>query len=245
MKLTYASTTTLLAACLVLGINDSAFAQPRPAPMSIAHGSASAQAGPESQSQDESQDDNARSPVLQVTSVEVIRSAHEPTLDIIRVRGLTSTGGWSDGELVPLTTGAPLDDGILELMFVARAPTEAMEATGYGVIEAILPIEPGHPYKGVRVHGASKPVTLKAVPGYAEGGPPGEDCSKCVGKYFVAKGAPLPAGKSEAEIVKEEHLPAALRVIKPSDGIGKLDSDPNRMTLVVGEDGRIVTAVWD
>ena len=36
-----------------------------------------------------------------------------------------------------------------------------------------------------------------------------------------------------------------LRVVKASDGIQKLDADPNRLTLVLGEDGRIVLAVWD
>ncbi len=243
MKLTYAAT-TLFVACLLPGASGSAFAQAGAPPASTGHGAVSVQDESEGRPQEEPQDE-ARSPVLQVTSIEVIRSAHEPALDVIRVRGLTSTPGWTDAELVPLTRGAPSNDGILELVFVARAPTEATEATGFGTIEAILPVEPGHPYKGVRVHGASNPVTLKALPGYAEGGPAGEDCRKCVGKIFVAKGTAVPAGKTEAEIVKEEHLPAALRVIKPSDGIAKLDSDPNRMTLVVGEDGRIVAAVWD
>jgi hypothetical protein len=68
---------------------------------------------------------------------------------------------------------------------------------------------------------------------------------KCVGKYFVAKGKAAPAGKDDASVVKEEQLPATLRVIKLSEGIAKQDSDPNRLTLVIGDDCRSVTAVWD
>jgi hypothetical protein len=83
------------------------------------------------------------------------------------------------------------------------------------------------------------------LPGYAEGQGGGEDCSKCVGKIFVAKGAPMPAGKSAADVVKEEQLPSVSRVIKHSDGIASADSNPNRLTLVVSRDGTIATAIWD
>ena len=77
-------------------------------------------------------------PVFRVISVEVMRSSHGTPLDIIRVRGLASTPGWEEAELVPLTRGVP-KDGMLELIFVARAPAEAMEATGFEPVEAIFP----------------------------------------------------------------------------------------------------------
>lgn len=251
MKPTCIAATVLFATCVLLGAGG-ALAQTSAAPASADRGSEGPPAGtqpgaqPSEESQEALQGDEAdhRAPVLQVTSVEVIRSTHGPVLDVIRVRGLTSTGGWEEGELVPLTRGTP-SDGTLDLVFVAQPPGEATEATGFATIEAILPIEPGHPYKSIRVHGASNPVTLTTVPGYAEAAPAGEDCAKCIGKYFVAKGAPLPPGKTDSEVVKEEHLPSTSRIIKASDGIAKLDSDPNRLTLVVGDDGRIVTVVWD
>jgi hypothetical protein len=183
-------------------------------------------------------------PVLRIVSVEVLRSSHGVPLDIIRVRGLASSPGWEEAELVPLTRGTP-KDGMLELVFVARAPAEAMEATGFEPIEAIFPIEASHPYKGINVHSASESLSLTQLPGYAEGKGGGEDCSKCVGKIFVAKGAPMPAGKSAAEVVKEEQLPSVSRVIKHSDGIASADSNPNRLTLVVSRDGTIATAIWD
>jgi hypothetical protein len=183
-------------------------------------------------------------PVLRIVSVEVLRSLHGVPLDIIRVRGLASSPGWEEAELVPLTRGTP-KDGMLELVFVARAPAEAMEATGFEPIEAIFPIEASHPYKGINVHSASESLSLTQLPGYAEGKGGGEDCSKCVGKIFVAKGAPMPAGKSTAEVVKEEQLPSVSRVIKHSDGIASADSNPNRLTLVVSRDGTIATAIWD
>jgi hypothetical protein len=183
-------------------------------------------------------------PVLRIISVEVMRSTHGTPLDIIRVRGLASSPGWEEAELVPLTRGTP-KDGMLELVFVARAPSGAMEATGFEPIEAIFPIESSHPYKGVNVHSASESVTLSQLPGYAEGKGGGEDCSKCVGKVFVAKGASVPSGKSAGDVVKEEQLPTVTRVIKHSDGIASADSNPNRLTIVLSKDGTIVSAIWD
>jgi hypothetical protein len=183
-------------------------------------------------------------PVLRIISVEVIRSSHGTPLDIIRVRGLASTPGWEEAELIPLTRGTP-KDGMLELVFVARAPAEAMEATGFEPIEAIFPIETSHPYKGINVHSASESLSLTQLPGYAEAKGGGEDCSKCVGKVFVAKGAAMPAGKSTAEVVKEEQLPPVSRVIRHSDGIPNADSNPNRLTIVVSRDGTIASAIWD
>ena len=179
-----------------------------------------------------------------VTSVEVLRSSRGHALDIVRVHGLTGTEGWESAQLVPLSKGPPVD-GVLDLLFVALAPTEAMVPTGFASVDAIFAIEPDHPYKGVRVHGATNRVTLKGLPGYVEVPVTRVDCAQCVGKYFVAKGASMPAGKSAAEVVKEADLPPTLRVIKASDGLGKLETDPNRLTLLLDEDGKIAIAVWD
>jgi len=183
-------------------------------------------------------------PVLMVTSVEVLRSTRGPQMDIVRVRGLSSTDGWENPQLVPLTKGIPAD-GILDMLLVAQAPTEAMDPTGFSSVDAVFVFEPEHPYKGIRVHGATNRVAMKALPGYAEVPPLTNDCTKCVGKYFVAKGAAMPAGKTAADVVKETDLPTSLRVIKSSEGIGKLETDPNRLTLLLDETGKIEIAVWD
>jgi hypothetical protein len=183
-------------------------------------------------------------PVLHIKSVEIIRSAHAPIIDIIRVRGVASTAGWEEAELIPLSRGVPAD-GILELILVARAPTEAADARGFEEVEAIFPLETNHPFKGVNVHGASDSVSVTQLPGYAEGKSPAEDCSKCVGKTFVAKGAAAPAGKSATDLVREEQLPAATRIVRPSEGIPSADSNPNRLTLILNKDGKITAAVWD
>jgi hypothetical protein len=234
----------LATTCALPGVGALAFAQTATVPGSADQHQSGNQPGAEPQEADQSNDDDRRAPILQVTSVEVLRSTHEPVLDVVRVRGLTSSAGWDEAELVPLTR-TPSSDGILDLLFVARTPGEAQNASGFAAIEAIFPIEPGHPYKGVRIHGVTSPVTLKTLPGYAESPPVQEDCAKCVGKYFVAKGANQPEGKTEAEIVKQKDLPPTVRVIKTSDGIANLESDPNRLTLVLDDDGRIVTAIWD
>jgi hypothetical protein len=183
-------------------------------------------------------------PVLHVKSVEIIRSAHAPVIDIIRVRGVVSTVGWEEAELIPLSRGVPTD-GILELIMVARAPSEAADAKGFEEVEAIFPLETNHPFKGVNVHSASDSVSVTQLPGYTEGKSSAEDCSNCVGKTFVAKGAGTPAGKSASDLVREEQLPAATRIIRPSEGIPSADSNPNRLTLILNKDGKITAAVWD
>src|SRR5271154_5669183 len=164
-------------------------------------------------------------PVLWVTSVEVMRSTHEPSLDVIRARGVTGTEGWESAELVPLTKGTP-PDGMLDLAFIAQPPSNSTTPSKSPVIEAVFTIEPGHPFKGVRVHGATNRVTLKSIPGFAEGPPPPADCTDCVGKYFVGKGESAPAGASAGDVVREETLPKTVHVVRATDGIGKLESDP-------------------
>ncbi len=182
--------------------------------------------------------------MLWITSVEVMRSTHEPALDVVRVRGITSSDGWESGELVPMTKGTP-NDGVLDLAFIAQAPTEAAAPSKNPTIEAVFTLEEGHPFHAVRVYGATNRVVLKQIPGYIESTEPPIDCSECVGKYFVAKGDTPPSGVAADQIVKEETLPKTAHVIKADDGIGKLDSDPNRLTLVLGESGKIIIAVWD
>jgi hypothetical protein len=189
--------------------------------------------------------EETEAPVLWISSVEILRSAHEPPLDVIRVRGITSSEGWDSAELVPMTKGTP-EDGMLDLAFIANAPTEASAPSKSPEIEAIFTLEPGHPFKGVRVYGATNRLVLKQFPGYIEAKDAPNDCSECLGKYYVAKGENPPAGVNADQVVREETLPKTVHVIKADDGIGgKLDSDPNRLTLVLGESGRIIIAVWD
>ncbi len=189
-------------------------------------------------------------PVLVVTSVETLRSHIKGHLEIIRVRGLVTSGAWSEPHLLPITQGEPLD-GVLDLIFQAHSPAGAEPLGPFMPVEAILPIESGHPYKAVRVRGSTNAVTLKTIPGYieapgyAEGAPAKEDCAKCMGKYFVANGATPPAGVAADQIVREADLPWVLRVIKPNDGVPSYTFNPNRLTLVLSEDGRIVDAAWD
>jgi hypothetical protein len=108
-----------------------------------------------------------------------------------------------------------------------------------------LPIAKGHPYKGIRVRSGYNAVSLKTLPGFAEVALPKEDCAKCLGKYFQAKGAAAPAGQAAGNVVKEEDLPYPLRIVRPTDGIPSYQYEPNRLTLVLSEAGQIVDAAWD
>ena len=112
-------------------------------------------------------------------------------------------------------------------------------------VDAILPLGHGHPYKAVRVRSASNALTLKELPGHAEVKKLKNDCGQCIGKHFVAKGETPPANVPAGDILREEDLLWQVRVIKPRDGIHSYTLDPNRLTLVLAEDGRIVDAAWD
>ena len=112
-------------------------------------------------------------------------------------------------------------------------------------IDALLPLGHQHPYKAIRVRSAANAITLKTLPGYAEVKKLKNDCSGCLGKYFVAKGATAPAGAAPDSIVKEEDLLWEVRVIKPNQGIANYTVNPNRLTLVLTEDGRVSDAAWD
>lgn len=182
-------------------------------------------------------------PFLVVTSVEVLRSPHGG-MDIVRARGLASSGEWREPHLLPISSGASID-GTLDLIFQGLSPSQAAPPGPLMPVEAILPIAVGHPYKAVRVRSATNAVTLKTLPGYQEIAAPKGDCAKCIGKHFVAKGATAPAGVAAADIVNEADMPWRLRVIGPNDGIPRYTYMPNRLTLVLTEDGRIADAAWD
>ena len=92
---------------------------------------------------------------------------------------------------------------------------------------------------------AANALTLKQLPGYAEVKKLKNDCSNCLGKYFVAKGGTAPSGVSADNILKEEDLLWEVRVIRPNQGIASYTVNPNRLTLVLTEDGRISDAAWD
>jgi len=183
-------------------------------------------------------------PVMFVTSVELLRSERTGGLDIVRARGLVTSNSWSSPHLLPITQGSGID-GMLDLLFQASAPPGMSPLGPFMVVEALLPLGNGHPYKGIRVRSGYNAITLKTLPGFAEGAPPKEDCAKCLGKYLQAKGAAPPAGQTAANIVREEDLPYPLRVIRPNDGIPSYEYDPNRLTLVLSESGQIVDAAWD
>jgi|HubBroStandDraft_1064217.scaffolds.fasta_scaffold01204_10 hypothetical protein len=184
------------------------------------------------------------SPVFWISSVEVMRSSHAPQLDVVRVRGLVTSEGWEGVELVPMTKGTPAD-GVLDLALVAESPNDSATPSEYAEVEAIFAIEPGHPFKGVRVHGAANRVLLQALPGYSVSATPPQACADCTGKLFVAKGQIAPASRAATTIVHEEDLPNTLRVIRESDGVGSMDLNPNRLTILLSDKNEILQATWE
>jgi len=180
-------------------------------------------------------------PVLYVTSVEILRTSAEPTLDIVRVTGLAASQGWSAPQLVPTYAGKPFD-GILDLELIATPPDQSQAADGFVQISALLTLEQDHPFAGVRVRGSENAIVVKEIPGVVRATININDCQNCMGKKFAPEGSTL---QPQQEVVRKEDLPKHLRMIKASDGISGAEQDPNRLTLILDEDNTILEAFWE
>jgi len=179
-------------------------------------------------------------PVLYVTSVEILRTSADPKIDIVRVTGLAASQGWGAPQLVPTYAGKPFD-GILDLELIATPPDQPQVAEGFAQVSAILPLEEGRPFVGVRVRGSENAIAVTEIPGVVRATISVNDCANCVGKKFAPEGSTL---QPQQEVVRKEDLPKLLRMIKASDGIRGSKQDPNRLTLLLGDDNTILEALW-
>jgi len=180
-------------------------------------------------------------PVLYVTGVEVVRTVTDPKLDIVRVTGLASSQGWSAPELVPTFAGKPLDE-VLDLQFIATSPLQSQAAEGFVPIGAVFTLEPGHPFKGVRVRASENTIEVKPVPGMKQAVINVDSCKDCIGKKFAERGQ---AQAGQTGVVRQEDLPKIVRWIIPSRGIRGITHNPNRLNLILGDDNTIVQAFWE
>jgi len=198
--------------------------------------------GPEEEPATTSQDTSSTDlPVLYVTSVEILRTSAQPEVDIVRVTGLAASEGWSAPQLVPTYPGKPFD-GILDLELIATPPTASEDAGGFVPVGAVLTLEEGHQFKGVRVRGAENAIAVKQIPGSGRMTINVNDCGKCMGKKFAPQGSvPQP----QSGVVRQEDLPKLLRIVKASDGIRGAESDPDRLTLILDDDNTILEAFWE
>ncbi|NDH64430.1 MAG: hypothetical protein EBY18_22920, partial [Alphaproteobacteria bacterium] len=80
-------------------------------------------------------------------------------LDVIRARGLVSSQAWGSPHLIPITQGEPVD-GILDLIFQGVVSAAPAPLGPFMPFEALLPVDTGHPYKGVRVRSGTNAITL-------------------------------------------------------------------------------------
>jgi hypothetical protein len=88
-------------------------------------------------------------------------------------------------------------------------------------------------------------VLLPGLQGVAEVKPPQDPCDQCVGRYLVPQGGAAPSGVPTSETLQEKDLPPYARIIRATDGIAEMSHNPNRLTIMVSEDGRIVSASWE
>jgi hypothetical protein len=180
-------------------------------------------------------------PILFVTGIEVLRTTMDPKVDVIHVTGLVSSLGWSAPQLVPFFYGKPVDD-VLDLQFIATSPQQSQKAEGFVPVNAMFTLEPGHPYKGVRVRAGDNALSIKQIPGTVHADVKVDDCKQCMGKKFAEKGK-APAGS--ANVVREEDLPRGFRTIVPTHGVAGIVHNPNRINLVLDENNTIVMAFWE
>jgi len=180
-------------------------------------------------------------PVLYVTSVEILRTSAEPEVDIARVTGLAASEGWSAPQLVPTYAGKPFD-GVLDLELIATPPSASEDAGGFVPISAVLVLEEGHQFKGVRVRGAENAIAVKQIPGSGRMTINVNDCGTCVGKRFAPEGS---MQQPQSGVVRQEDLPKHLRIVKASDGIEGAESEPDRLTLILDDDNTILQAFWE
>jgi hypothetical protein len=180
-------------------------------------------------------------PVLLVTSLVVTRPEGEPSVDLIRVTGLASSGGWIEPRLVPTYEG-PAPDLVLDLELIATPPEQTLQADGFQPMDALLELPVGHPYTGIRVRGAENALAIDHLPGATQAEIKINDCHDCVGKQLEET---TTSGTAGANAITAASLPRVLRVIRPSDGIYGADLDPNRLTLLLDSKGTIIKAFWE
>jgi hypothetical protein len=180
-------------------------------------------------------------PVLYVTGVEIMRSAVEPVINVVRVTGLAGSQGWSNPQLVPTTVGKPID-GILDLQFIATMPTQSQTATGFFPVGAVFNIEQGHEFKGVRVRASENALAVDSIPGHAEATIAVDGCKDCVGKKFTERGK---TAAGTPGVVRQEDLPKTVRWIPPDRGIRGITRNPNRLNLLLDANGTIIAAYWE
>ena len=180
-------------------------------------------------------------PVLLVTSLVVTHPEGEPSVDLIRVTGLASSGGCIEPRLVPTYEG-PAPDLVLDLELIATPPEQTLQADGFQPMDALLELPAGHPYTGIRVRGAENALAIDHLPGATQAEIKINDCHDCVGKQFEETST---SGTAGANAITTASLPRVLRVIRPSDGVHGADLDPNRLTLLLDSKGTIVKAFWE
>jgi len=232
-----------LAAAMVLtaGLTGGAAAQQGAAPAAPAGGAGSSgyaqQGSPDAAGPSGAQRALAM-PVLYVTSVEVVRTANDPKLDVIRVTGLASSAGWNNPQLVPFFYGKPADD-ILDLQFIADSPDQSQKADGFVPLGAMFTLESGHPFKGVRVRAGANAIELKAMPGSAQTQIRADSGKDLIGKKYVEKG---PAGQG---VVTDAELPRGFRTIVPTHGVAGIVHNPNRLNLILDDNNKVVMDFWE
>jgi len=177
-------------------------------------------------------------PLLYVTSIEVLPAAHEPKVYLVRVTGLASSAGWSSPQLVPFYYGKS-SDNMLDLQFIATSPEESQKADGFQPMSAVFTLDADVSVKGIRIRAGANALEIDKMSGSAQAQIKVSDGKDLVGKKYAEKG---PAG---AGVVSEADLPRGFRTILPTHGVAGDVHNPNRLNLILDAQNTIVMVFWE
>ena len=77
-------------------------------------------------------------------------------------------------------------------------------------------------------------ATVAKLPGKVDVAPPTDDCRTCVGRVLG----------TGPDAIARDALPKGTRILGPTDPFADVSPNPNRLTLLIGDDGKIIEAVW-
>jgi hypothetical protein len=177
-------------------------------------------------------------PLLMVQEVQIVRFSDGSHGGIVHARGLASPSESNAAQLISIPDGVPVDK-MLDLAFVAPM---LVNPTG-----TMTPVEATFEFKGssndvigARVR-AARNVLQTTGGSVVSPDPPPLDLLDLTGR----KATLSPDGKTvEIDGLKSSQIKGA-RLVEVDDPLSQTDVNPNRLTVFVGRDNRILYARWN
>jgi hypothetical protein len=176
-------------------------------------------------------------PLLMVQEIQIVWFGDGSHGGAVYARGLASPSESNAAQLVALSDGTP-PDKMLDLGFVAPMvvnPTETMTP-----VEAVFLFNASAGLVvGARVRAARNVLETTGAEVHSQDPPPA-DVMNLVRRLALR----APDGTVSIEGLSASQIGEA-RIVKPDDPIPQSDLDPNRLTVFVGRDNRVLYVRWN